>query len=83
MLNQKPFFGQDIQNLGLLAQKGFCEKKGFSKKVNINEKYIEKLIEPLKKISKSLDKKTLIWDCGNGACRPSIESITRRFPEIT
>ena len=81
VLNQKPFFGQDIQNLGLLAQKGFaCEKKGSSKKVNINEKYIEKLIEPLKKISKSLDNKTLIWDCGNGACGPSIESITRNLP---
>ena len=81
VLNQKPFFGQDIQNLGLLAQKGFaCEKKGSSKKVNINEKYIEKLIEPLKKISKSLDNKTLVWDCGNGACGPSIESITRNLP---
>ena len=81
VLNQKPFFGQDIQNLGLLAQKGFaCEKKGSSKKVNINEKYIEKLIEPLKKLSKSLDNKTLVWDCGNGACGPSIESITRKLP---
>lgn len=81
VLNQKPFFGQDIQNLGLLAQKGFAYgKRGSSKKVNINEKYIEKLIEPLKKISKSLDNKTLVWDCGNGACGPSIESITRNLP---
>jgi len=81
VLKQEPFFGQDIQKLGLLAQKGFASvKKGSSKKVNINEKYIEKLIEPLKKISKSLDNKTLVWDCGNGACGPSIESITKRLP---
>jgi len=81
VLNQKPFFGQDIQNLGLLAQKGFASaKKGSSKRVHINEKYIEKLIEPLKKISKSLDNKTIVWDCGNGACGPSIESITRNLP---
>ena len=81
VLNQNPFFGEDIQNLGLFAQKGFAyAKKGSSKRVNINEKYIEKLIEPLKKISKSLDNKTLIWDCGNGACGPSIESITRNLP---
>ncbi len=81
VLNQNPFFGEDIQNLGLLAQKGFvCQKKGSSKRVNINEKYIEKLIEPLRKISKSLDNKTLVWDCGNGACGPCIESITRNLP---
>lgn len=81
VLNQKPFFGEDIQNLGLLAEKGFAyAKKGSSKKVNINEKYIEKLIDPLKKISKSLDNKTVVWDCGNGACGPSIESITRKIP---
>ena len=42
VLNQNPFFGEDIQNLGLLAQKGFaCAKKGSSKRVNINEKYIK------------------------------------------
>ena len=81
VLNQNPFFGEDIQNLGLLAQKGFaCAKKGSSKRVNVKEKYIEKVIEPLKKISKSLDNKTLVWDCGNGACGPSIESITRNLP---
>ena len=81
VLNQSPFFGEDIQNLGHLAQKGFVSgKKGSSKRVNINEKYIEKLIEPLKKISKYLDNKAIVWDCGNGACGPSIESITRNLP---
>jgi phosphomannomutase len=81
VLNQNSFFGEDIQNLGALAKRGHAATyKGFSKNVTINDHYIKKLIEPLKNISENLNDKTIVWDCGNGASGPSIESITQKIP---
>ena len=81
VLNQNSFFGDDIQRLGVLAKRGHAHTyKGFSKKVNINHHYIKKIIEPLKDISENLNDKTIVWDCGNGASGPSIESITKKIP---
>ena len=81
VLNQNSFFGDDIQNLGVLAKKGHANTyKGFSKNVIINDHYIKTLIEPLKNISENLNDKTIVWDCGNGAAGPSIESITKKIP---
>ena len=81
VLNQNSFFGEDIQSLGVLAKRGHAATyKGFSKKVNINDHYIKKIIEPLKNISENLNDKTIVWDCGNGASGPSVESITQKIP---
>ena len=81
VLNQNSFFGDDIQNLGVLAKRGHATTyKGFSKNVNINHHYIKKIIEPLKDISENLNDKTIVWDCGNGAAGPSVESITKDIP---
>ena len=65
----------------MLAKRGHVTTyKGFSKNVTINDQYIKKLIEPLKNISKNLNDKTIVWDCGNGAAGPSVESITKDIP---
>jgi phosphomannomutase len=82
VLNQNSFFGEDIQNLGVLARKGSAinSVKGFSKKVNINDNYAEKVIEPLKNKNNLLKDKIIVWDCGNGASGPCIEKITKIIP---
>ena len=80
VLDQNSFFGEDIQKLGKLAKKGYSQTYlGFSKSVSINDQYIEKIIEPIKGIDKNLANKTIVWDCGNGASGPSVESLTKRI----
>ncbi|MDC1356264.1 phosphomannomutase/phosphoglucomutase [Pseudomonadota bacterium] len=82
VLNQNSFFGDDIKKLGELAKKGHSETfKGPSKNVYIIDKYIEKIIQPIKKsISENLVNKTIVWDCGNGASGPSVEMIAKKIP---
>ena len=81
VLNQDSFFGEDIQKLGHFASKG-CSKtyNGFSKSVKINNKYIDEIIKPLKMNDRELPKKTIVWDCGNGASGPLVEMLTSKIP---
>ena len=80
VLNQNSFFGDDIKKLGNFAKEGQSGTyKGFSKKVYVNDKYIDKIIEPLKEINEKLINKTIVWDCGNGATGPSVEMITKKI----
>ena len=80
VLNQNSFFGEDIIKLGEFAKEGHSSKnKGFSKSVDISERYIEKLIEPIRNIDEKLSNKTVVWDCGNGATGPLIEMITKKI----
>ncbi len=79
VLNQNSFFGDDIQKLGELAKAGHSKTyKGLSKNVYINDKYVEKIIEPIKNINEKLVNKTIVWDCGNGASGPSVEMLTKK-----
>jgi phosphomannomutase len=81
VINQKSFFGKDILKLGQLAKTGIDEvHNGNSKKVNINDAYIEKIIEPIIDIAHGLENKTIVWDCGNGAAGPSVDIITKKLP---
>ena len=80
VLNQNSFFGEDIIKLGEHAKKGHSSNNnGFSKNVDILDKYIEKIIEPLKNLNDKLSNKTIVWDCGNGASGPSVEMITKKI----
>ncbi len=81
VLNQDSFFGEDIQKLGHFASKGYSKTyNGFSKSVEINSKYVDEIIKPLKNIEKRFFEKTIVWDCGNGASGPSVEMITTKIP---
>lgn len=81
VLNQNSFFGEDIQKLGQFASKGYSKKySGFSKSIDIGSKYIDEITKPLKNINKELHKKTIVWDCGNGASGPSVEMLTKKIP---
>ena len=80
VLNQNSFFGEDIIKLGKFAKEGHSSKNnGFSKNVDVYDRYIEKIIEPIKNLNDKLSNKTIVWDCGNGASGPSIEMITKKI----
>jgi phosphomannomutase len=81
VLNQDSFFGEDIQKLGDFASKGYSNTYyGFSKSVEINSKYIDEITKPLKINDSELYKKTIVWDCGNGASGPLVEMLTTKIP---
>jgi len=81
VLNQKSFFGENIQKLGHFARKGFSKTyNGFSKSVAINSNYVDEIIKPLRNIEAKLNEKTIVWDCGNGSSGPSVEMITKKIP---
>ena len=80
VLNQDSFFGDDIQKLGQFANKGYSKTyNGFSKHVEINSIYIEEITKPLKNNDRELDKKTIVWDCGNGASGPLVEMLITKI----
>ena len=81
VLNQNSFFGEDIIKLGNFASKGYSKTyNGFSKSVEINSEYLDEITKPLKINDSELHKKTIVWDCGNGASGPIVEMLVTKVP---
>ena len=81
VLNQNSFFGEDIKKLGQFSSKGYSKTYvGFSKSVEVNNHYINEIIKPFKNIKRQFFEKTIVWDCGNGASGPSVETMTKKIP---
>jgi len=77
ILQKKPFFGNDIQEIGRIAAEGtFAEGKGSESAVDVNLAYIERVIRDFKP-GRELN---VVWDCGNGATGPAVEAIVARLP---
>ncbi len=68
-LKERPFYGDDIVNLAKIAADGdFVDATGSVTKVDIEDKYVEKIISDSVLNSQNFDKKYKIaWDNGNGA----------------
>ena len=80
ILKNKPFFGKDIQDLGKKAEFGSdVSLTGNMQNINLDEKYIKKILMPLSK-SKYLKEKKIIWDCGNGATGDLVSKIVKLIP---
>tara|TARA_B100000963_G_C22558466_1_gene640179 strand:- start:156 stop:1391 length:1236 start_codon:yes stop_codon:yes gene_type:complete len=80
VLKNKPFFGKDIQNLGKKAEFGSeISLTGNIENINLDEKYIKKILMPLSRSTNLRDKK-IIWDCGNGATGNIIKKIIKFIP---
>ena len=76
MMGTGPFFGDDIRNLGTLAASGEVESgSGLSENVDIEDRYIERLLAD----APTHDFK-IAWDCGNGAAGRVVEKLTARLP---
>ena len=77
MLGQLPFWDEDIQDLGKLAQSGaFCCAQGKWREVSIERKYVDRLfLEYGSGVPYSV-----VWDSGNGAAGRIVRSLTGRLP---
>lgn len=83
----RPFFGDDIQELGRLAAKGAWADRGglaaaaANEQRDIIEAYVERLLEGLAGIDPArLASLRIGWDAGNGAAGPALELLTKRLP---
>lgn len=76
LLKDRPFFGNDIQELGKMAIAGdFEDGKGSTKEVDIKDIYLDRILEDYKP-AKNLN---VIWDCGNGAAGEITEMLLKRL----
>jgi phosphomannomutase len=76
MLGHKPFFGEDIRNLGVMAAAGDWETgAGTSTTVDIMDRYVDRLVQGFDGAAFNL-----AWDCGNGVAGPVVERLVRKLP---
>lgn len=78
----RPFFGRDIQDLGLVAAEGdWLDGAGTSRTLDIQEDYVARLLGALDGIDEaSLAGLRIGWDAGNGAAGPVLEMLAARLP---
>jgi phosphomannomutase len=72
----RPFFGQDIQELGRLAESGDWEEgTGDSTTADVMDLYIDRLLQNYDGGSFRIG-----WDTGNGAAGPAVEKLVAKLP---
>lgn len=78
----RPFFGEDIQQLGRMAAAGdWAEGRGSHERREVLAAYVERMIEGLAGIDRSaLSNLRIGWDAGNGAAGPALELLTQKLP---
>ena len=78
----RPFFGEDIQELGRLAAAGdWLDGSGQSERRDILVAYVDRLVEGLAGIAADrLSGLRVGWDAGNGAAGPALELLVKRLP---
>lgn len=79
MIDGKPFYGDDIQNLAqIVNQETYGTGKGILQIIDIKNKYLHYLIEHY--ASPLSDKLSIAWDPGNGATGETIAQLIKRLP---
>ncbi|MCX8500516.1 MAG: phosphomannomutase/phosphoglucomutase [Alphaproteobacteria bacterium] len=79
MLGRSSFFGDSIQKLAQIAEKGewqAVETKGRAESVPVEANYIQRLLRDLK-FNRGL---VCVWDCGNGATGNVIRQLVTKLP---
>jgi phosphomannomutase len=78
----RPFFGDDIQQIGRLAAAGdWMHGVGQWERRAVLDAYIDRLLEALEGIDRDwLASLRIAWDAGNGATGPALEKLTARLP---
>ncbi len=80
IMDNKPFFGNDIQDLGALAKIGSnVNNQGVLINKNLEDTYINELLKPVRDFH-NLETLKIIWDCGNGATGNVIEKLVKKLP---
>lgn len=82
VMQGRPFFGADIQELGRLGREGgWLDGVGTSEHREVQEAYVERLLTGLAGLSgEALDKLRIGWDAGNGAAGPVLEDLAAKLP---
>jgi phosphomannomutase len=78
----RPFFGEDIQEIGRLAAAGdWLDGAGSVETREVMQDYIERLLTGLDGIpADKLAGLRVGWDAGNGAAGPALERLVARLP---
>ncbi len=75
VMNSDVFFGEDIQELGIISASGPKERSGGSLKMTpIFKSYIDRLVSGV-----DTGNYSVIWDCGNGASGPATIAATNEI----
>jgi phosphomannomutase len=76
VLQHRPFFGEDIQLLGRMAETGdWLEGEGAVSSVDIVDRYVDRLLQNF-----TVQPFRIGWDAGNGAAGEVIEKLVKRIP---
>jgi len=76
VLGQRPFFGEDIAQLGINVAAGAERHPGGQRQDHdLQADYIAAMLDAIGSLD-GLDDLTFIWDCGNGAAGPSAMDLT-------
>tara|TARA_Y100001970_G_scaffold283401_2_gene398411 strand:- start:32750 stop:34171 length:1422 start_codon:yes stop_codon:yes gene_type:complete len=77
VVDNKPFYGPKIQELGKISNHGkFINGKGVSKTVDFSNDYLEEIFNS----TPSLPALKVAWDPGNGSAGELIESLVKKLP---
>ena len=78
----RPFFGEDILEIGRRAETGeWSDGSGTVETREVLNEYIERLLTGLEGIGhETLAGLRIGWDAGNGAAGPALEALTARMP---
>lgn len=76
-LQHAPVFGDDIQEIAKIAEKGNFESgEGKLHDIDIREAYLDRLVRDLA----SCRELKIAWDAGNGSAGPLLRALTDRLP---
>lgn len=76
VFQHRPFFGQDITQLGAMAAAGdWVDGTAGSEQVDIMDRYIARLVEGFDGGAFRIG-----WDAGNGAAGPALEKLVKLLP---
>ena len=83
VVGHKPFFGDDITKLGKDMAEGVAPGVGGSlQHQDVTADYLDALMKPFSEdpeLAKTLEGKSFIWDCGNGAAGPTVLDVTAKL----
>ncbi|MDE2404825.1 MAG: phosphomannomutase/phosphoglucomutase [Sphingomonadales bacterium] len=84
VLEGRPFFGEDLLELGRIAAEGRwtpAPRAGRVEDVDLLAAYVDRLLHGLDGLDRAaLARLRIGWDAGNGAAGPAIAALTARLP---
>lgn len=80
-LKTGPYFGDDIQNLGVIAnEERFVDGQGQLTEVSVIDDYVAFLMQDFNKYYKGGKPLNVVWDPSNGASCPIVEKLIQFLP---